>query len=202
MKRFSMYVAVGALVLVASNLRAQQAPPAAQQAQPAAQQDQQGQLAPSETGGKIERVDAAKNLFTMRDKKGQQWMFHASRDARVQVDGKDAKLADLREGQEVTVTYRQMLSEIRAGTNNEATDKAQQQKGQLVIGQIQSVEKGQQQIRLRDQNGKDQTFQIGQNTRVQLNGKNATLADLQQGQQVTATRHLVANDVRIGQQNR
>jgi hypothetical protein len=201
MKRFSISVAAVALVLVASNLRAQQAPPAAQKAQPAAQQDQQGQLASSETAGKIERVDAAQNLFTMRDKKGQQWMFHTGRDARVQVDGKDAKLGDLREGQEVTVTYRQTLTEIRAGANNEATDKAQQQKGQLVSGQIQSVEKGQQ-ICLRDQNGKDHTFQIGQNTRVQLNGKNATLADLQQGQQVTATRHLVANEVRSAAQNR
>jgi hypothetical protein len=44
-------------------------------------------------------------------------------------------------------------------------------------------------------------FQIGKNTQVQVNGKDATVADLQQGQQVTATRQMVASEIRTGGQN-
>jgi colicin import membrane protein len=199
--------------LVASGVRGRQAQqaaqqaqqPAQQQAQQAAQQDrqgQQGQQAQHNARGRIENVNAEQNQFTLKDEKGHELTFHAGRNARLQVDGKDAKLGDLRQGQEVTVTYRQMLTDIRAGDkNNDANDNAQQQKGQMVRGQIQRVQEAQRQISLRDQNGKEHTFQIGQNTQIQLNGRNATLADLQQGQQVTATRQMVANDVRTGQQN-
>jgi len=175
-----------------------------QQGQQAAQRDQQGQQgqqAQHQARGKIENVNADQKQFTLKDEKGHELTFQAGRNARVQVDGKDAKLGDLQQGQEVTVSYRQVLTEIRAGDKNDATDNAQQQKSQMIRGQIQRVEEGQRQISLRDQNGKDHTFQISQNAQVQLNGRNATLADLQQGQQVTATRQMVANEIRTGRQN-
>jgi phosphotransferase system IIA component len=199
--------------LVASEIRLQQAQPAAQQAQAtkqpaqqaqqgqqAAQQGQRDQQAQHQVRGKIQNVAADQHQFTIRDQKDRDWTFRAGRDAKVQVNGKEARLADLKQGQEVTVSYRQMLTDIRAG-RNDATAAPQQPKGQTVNGKIQRVDATQHQLALRDQNGKEHMFQVGQNARVQVDGKNANLADLQQGQEVTATRQLVANDIRVGAQN-
>jgi uncharacterized protein YqfB (UPF0267 family)/Cu/Ag efflux protein CusF len=199
--------------LVASEIRLRQAQPAAQQAQAtqqpaqpaqqgqqAAQKGQRDQQARHQVRGKIQNVAADQNQFTIRDQKDHDMTFRAGRDAKVQVNGKDARLADLKQGQEVTVSYRQVLTDIQAGRNN-ATAAPQQAKGHTVQGQIQRVDAAQHQLAVRDQNGKEHMFQVGQNARVQLNGKNANLADLQQGQEVTATRQLVANDIRVGAQN-
>lgn len=205
--------------LVASEIRLQQPQQAAQQGQatqPPAQQAQQGQQAKQgqqaaqqgqreqqgrhQLRGKIQTVAADQQQFTIRDQKDHDWTFRAGRDAKVQVNGKDARLADLKQGQEVTVSYHQMLTDIQAGKNNDPAA-PQQAKGQTVRGQIQRVDATQHQVAIRDQNGKEHSFQVGQNTRVQVDGKNAKLADLQQGQEVTATRQLVANDIRVGAQN-
>ena len=209
--------------MVATGINAQQAQQAGQQGQQAAQaqqgqqqqqaQQQQGQQAAQreERGqrqgqhtarGKIEKVNADQHQFTLKDQNSRELTFQCGRDARVEVNGKEAKLGDLQQGQEITVTYRQVLTDIRAGERAGQTGNAQQERGQMVQGQIQQVEAAQNQIRLRDQNGKDHTFQISRDTQVQVNGRNATLADLQQGQQVTATRQMVANDIRTGEQNR
>jgi colicin import membrane protein len=182
----------------------------AQQGQQARQtnQDQQAQQGQQQQGqqatehharGKIENVAADRHEFTVRDQKGHDWTFHVSKNARVQVDGKDARLADLKQGQEVNVGFRQMLTDIRAGREEKRDDtQPQQGQAQAVRGQIQRVAADQHQLCVRDQNGKEHTFQIGQNARIQLNGRNASLADLQQGQDVTATRQMVANDIRTG----
>jgi len=209
--------------LVAQGINAQQAQQRGQQGQQTAQaqqgqqqqqaQQQQGQQAAQQEGregrgqqaqharGKIEKINADQHQFTLKDQNGRELTFQCGRDARVEVNGKEAKLGDLQQGQEVTVTYRQVLTDIRAGEKNEPADNAQQEKGRMVRGQIQQVEAAQNQIRLRDQNGKEHTFQISRDTQVQVNGRNATLADLQQGQQVTATRQMVANQIRTGEQN-
>jgi phosphotransferase system IIA component len=208
--------------LVARGINAQQATQAAQQGQQGQQgqrlqtqqgqqQQQQGQLANEQQGqgraqqgqhttrGKIERVNADQHQFTLKDENGREMSFHCGRNARVDVNGREAKLADLQQGQEVTVNYRQELTDIRAG--EKSAPAAQQEQGQTVQGQIQQVQAAQHQISLRDQNGRERTFQVGQNAQVQVNGRNGTLADLQQGQQVTATQQMVANDIRTGGQN-
>ena len=226
--------------LVARGINAQQATQAAQQGQQGQQgqrlqtqqgqqQQQQGQLATEQQGqgraqqgqhttrGKIERVNADQHQFTLKDENGREMSFHCGRNARVDVNGREAKLADLQQGQEVTVTYRQELTDIRTGEKNapnaqqeqgqtvqgqiQQVEAAQQEQGQTVQGQIQQVEAAQHQIRLRDQNGKERSFHVGQNAQVQVNGRNGTLADLQQGQQVTATQQMVANEIRSGGQN-
>jgi len=171
------------------------------QAQANAQQNARGQQqGKHEARGKIESVNADQHQFALKDQNGKDLTFQCGRDARVNLNGKECKLADLQKGQEVTVAYQQMLTEIRAGEKNQQPDNKEQQ-GQTIQGQIEQVQAAQHQIRLRDQNGKEHTFQLGQNTQVQVNGKNATLADLQQGQQVTAMRQMVANDIRSGEQN-
>jgi len=200
--------------LVASEIRAAQAQQA-QERQPAAQQNQQAEDQPQaakaeqqrdrqtqhNARGKIENLNADQHQFTLKDQNGREMTFQCDRNARLQLDGKEAKLADLQQGQEVTVTYRNVLTAIRAGEKNDQADNQQPQKGQMVRGQIERVEAAQQQIRLKDQNGKEHTFQIAKNTQVQVNGKDATVADLQQGQQVTATRQMVASEIRTGGQN-
>lgn len=174
-----------------------------QQGQQTAQQEdqQRGQQAQHRARGKIGRINADQNQFTLKDDNGRELTFRAGRNSRVEVNGKEAKLADLQQGQEVTVTYRQMLTDIRAGEQNAQAENAQQGQGQTIRGQIQQVRAAQHQIRLRDANGREHTFQVGQNAQVQVNGRNSTLADLQQGQQVTATTQMVANDIRTGEQN-
>jgi phosphotransferase system IIA component len=178
-----------------------------QQGQQAAQQETQERnlQAQHRARGKIEKVNADQHQFTLKDDNGRELTFHAGRNARVEVNGKESRLADLQQGQEITVTYRQMLTDIRAGEQNAQTDNTQQgqrqqEQGQQVRGQIQQVQAAQHQLRLRDQNGREHTFQVGQNAQVQVNGRNGTLADLQQGQQVTATTQMVANDIRTGEQ--
>jgi hypothetical protein len=204
--------------LVASGINAQQGTQTAQQTRPGqteqaqAQQEQQqqqgqqtaqqegqgrGQQAQHQARGRIERVNADQNQFTLKDQNGRELTFQAGRNARVELGGREARLADLQQGQEVTVTYRQVLTDIRAG---EQAGTGQQAHGNTVHGQIQQVQAAQHQIRLRDQKGKEHTFQVGQNAQVQVNGRNGTLADLQQGQQVTATQQMVANEIRTGGQ--
>jgi len=210
--------------LVARGINAQQAQQGTQAAQQGQQgqglrtqqgqqQQQQGQLANEQQGqgraqqgqhtarGKIEKINADQHQFTLKDDNGREMSFHCGRNARVEANGREAKLADLQQGQEVTVAYRQELTDIRTGEKNAPAQNAQQDQGQTVQGQIQQVEATQHQIRLRDQNGKDRTFHVGQNAQVQVNGRSGTLADLQQGQQVTATQQMVANEIRSGGQN-
>jgi phosphotransferase system IIA component len=176
------------------------------QQQAAQQEPQERNLqAQHRARGKIEKLNADQHQFTLKDDNGRELTFYAGRNARVDLNGKESRLADLQQGQEVTVTYRQMLTDIRAGEQNAQTDNTQQgqrqqEQGQQVRGQIQQVQAAQHQLRLRDQNGREHTFQIGQNAQVQVNGRNGTLADLQQGQQVTATTQMVANDIRTGEQ--
>jgi hypothetical protein len=206
--------------LVARGINAQQATQAAQQgqqgqqgqgfqAQQGQQQQQQGQLATEQQGqgraqqgqhtarGKIERINADQHQFTLKDENGREMTFRCDRNARL--NGQEAKFTDLQQGQEVTVTFRQELTDIRTGEKNAPA--GQQEHGQTVQGQIEQVQAAQHQIRLRDQNGRDRTFQVGQNAQVQVNGRTGTLADLQQGQQVTATQQMVANEIRTGGQN-
>jgi phosphotransferase system IIA component len=161
---------------------------------------QEGQQATQQAKGTIQNIVADQHQFTLKDPQGRERIFHVARNARVQINGKQAQLAELQKGQEVTLTYQQVLTEIRAG-RDEAKTEPQKQQGQTVRGQIQRVMADQRQLSLKDQNGKEHVFQISQNARVQLNGRNASLNDLQQGQELAATRQMVANEIRAGNQN-
>jgi Cu/Ag efflux protein CusF len=59
----------------------------------------------SEAKGKIKSVTADKNEFVVTDNDGKNWEFTLSDDGKVLLGQKDVKLNELKEGDEVTVTY-------------------------------------------------------------------------------------------------
>jgi len=72
-----------------------------------------------EAQGKIKSVSADKNEFVFTDKDNKDWTFMVDPNAKIQVANKDAKLADLKAGAEVTVTYEKkgdklIATEVRA----------------------------------------------------------------------------------------
>jgi len=60
--------------------------------------------------GKVVKVDGEK--LTMTDKAGKEHTHAVSKIAKVTIDGKDAKLADLKAGQDITVTVDKDKSEV------------------------------------------------------------------------------------------
>jgi hypothetical protein len=71
-----------------------------------------------ETKGKIKSVNADKSELVLTDDNGKDWTFELAKDGKVQLNNKDGKFADLRKGDEVTITYEKkgeklMASEIR-----------------------------------------------------------------------------------------
>jgi hypothetical protein len=55
--------------------------------------------------GKVKTVAADKNEFVMTDADGKDWTITASKDCKIQVNAKDAKLADLQANDEVQISY-------------------------------------------------------------------------------------------------
>ena len=55
--------------------------------------------------GKIKTVTADKNEFVMTDDTGKSWTIMVSKDAKVQLNNKDSKLADLQADDEVQIAY-------------------------------------------------------------------------------------------------
>jgi Cu/Ag efflux protein CusF len=58
-----------------------------------------------ETKGKIKSVTADKKEFVMTDNNGKDWTFQLAEDGKVRLADQDGKLSDLKEGDEVTITY-------------------------------------------------------------------------------------------------
>ena len=69
--------------------------------------------------GKIKTVTADKSQFVMTDDTGKNWTITAATDAKVRLNDKESKLADLQADDEVQVTYekdgdKMVASSIRA----------------------------------------------------------------------------------------
>ena len=72
-----------------------------------------------EARGKIKKLSADRNEFTLTDQNNKEWTFSLDDAAKVRLGDKDGRLNDLKEGDEVTVTYQKkgeklMATEIRA----------------------------------------------------------------------------------------
>jgi uncharacterized surface anchored protein len=55
--------------------------------------------------GKIKSVEAAKNQFVLTDGNGKDWTLTLAKDAKVVINDKEAKLADIKNGEEAEVTF-------------------------------------------------------------------------------------------------
>ncbi len=71
-------------------------------------------MAPEMTTGKIEKVSANDQRLVLRDGNGKERTFQLGRNAQVRLEDRDAKLADLQNGQEVTVNYVFVVKEIHS----------------------------------------------------------------------------------------
>jgi Cu/Ag efflux protein CusF len=129
--------------------------------------------------GKVKRVSTDDNLFVLTDNKGQDRTFQVAREARIRLNNKDARLSDLREGEEVTVTY-------RARANDICTEKGAQN-AHTTRGQIRRLDADSQRVVLKDRQGKEQTFEFGPDAKVRLEDREAKLTDLKEGQEVAIT---------------
>jgi biopolymer transport protein ExbD len=72
----------------------------------------------AETKGKIKSVDAEKAQMVVTDQDNKEWTFNVDKDAKVLVNDKESKLADLKADDEVTITHEKkggkfIASEIR-----------------------------------------------------------------------------------------
>jgi Cu/Ag efflux protein CusF len=71
-----------------------------------------------ETKGKIKSVSADKKEFVMTDQNGKDWEFTLTNEGKVMLGDKDIKLDELKEGDQVTITYEKkddklMASEVK-----------------------------------------------------------------------------------------
>jgi hypothetical protein len=64
--------------------------------------------------GKVKSVAADKNEFVMTDETGKSWTISVGTDAKVRLNDKDSKLADLQADDEVQVTYEKVGDKIMA----------------------------------------------------------------------------------------
>ena len=75
-------------------------------------------LLAEETKGKIKSVSADKKEFVMTDDNGKDWEFTLTDEGKVKLGDKDIKLNELKEGDQVTITYdkkdnKLMASEVK-----------------------------------------------------------------------------------------
>jgi hypothetical protein len=137
-------------------------------------------LAAEMVKGKIKEFAADKDRFVLTDREGKDWTFHLSEAARVFVNEKAARLQDLKEGFEATVTYsmvddKRIASEIRTAAGlADGTTK----------GQIKTVTANRSQFVLTDTNGNDFLFTLLPQAKVSINDRDGRLQDLKAGDRV------------------
>ncbi len=138
-------------------------------------QDQQQQATGTSTG-RIVKIWSEQNRFTLKEIGGAEYTFQVGQDATIRLNDQDSKLADLKEGDQVTITYRMMARDINAGQPAQTAAGAR--------GQIQRVMADQNQFILKDMSNREWTFQLVREAKVRLNERDSRLADLKEGDQV------------------
>lgn len=72
--------------------------------------------AAADAKGKIKNVTADRGEIAMVDDAGKSWTITAAKDCKVRVNEKDAKLEDLKAGDEITITYQKDGDKLVAQT--------------------------------------------------------------------------------------
>lgn len=118
--------------------------------------------------GTVKSIDAKQNQFVLTVKEQDQ-TFRISDSAKIRIGDKDAKFADLKTGDKVTVTYRMEAEAIRTA------------KGMHSRGQIKSLALDKSMLILKDAQGKEHTFMLNKDSKVRRALKDAKLNDLKLG---------------------
>jgi Cu/Ag efflux protein CusF len=124
--------------------------------------------------GKVQSVSDDHKQIVVRDENNRDWAIQIARDARVRVNDKEAQAGDLKDGDQVTVSFRQVARHVMTAQGDQA--------GQFAAGRVQRVSEGQ--LIVKDHQGQEHTFQVAQNAGVRVNGKNAKLSNLKEGDHV------------------
>jgi len=66
------------------------------------------------THGEVKSVEAKKNELVLKDAGGNERCFHLAKDAKVDLGSSDSKLADLKKGDRVNVTFARMVTDLRS----------------------------------------------------------------------------------------
>jgi uncharacterized surface anchored protein len=72
------------------------------------------QAAEAKAKGKVKNVNSDKNEFVMGDQDGKNWTFHCDKDCKINLNGKESKLADLQADDMVEVTYSKQGEQLNA----------------------------------------------------------------------------------------
>jgi len=123
--------------------------------------------------GKVQSVTADQNQIVVRDDNNHDMTFQIAKDAKVRVNDKDARAADLKEGDEVAVSFRRVARNICSAQGDQA--------GEFAAGRVQRSTAENNQLVLKGHDGQERTFQVAQNARVRVNDKDGKLSDLKEG---------------------
>jgi Cu/Ag efflux protein CusF len=145
------------------------------------------------TAGEITKVNNDGESFMMKDKNGKEWTFHTGKNSRISANDREGKVSDLKVGDHVALQY------VKEGNRLVACDcwcGAHAMAPETTTGKIEKVSATDQRLVLRDANGKERTFQLGRHAQVRMDDKEAKLADLQTGQDVTVNYQFVVKEIR------
>jgi len=126
--------------------------------------------------GQVQNVSAEHHQLTMKDQQGREHTFQIGREAKVRLNGKDAQLADLMQGDQVTLNVVRVARDIRSAQRGQALH--------AIRGQIKRVDADQRQLVLKDQDGKERMVHIARDAQIRGDNKDRQLADLKEGEDV------------------
>ncbi len=124
--------------------------------------------------GKVQSVSDDNKQIVVRDENNRDWPIQIAQDSRVRVNDKEAQARDLKDGDQVTVSFRQVVRHVMTTQGNKA--------GQFTAGRVQRVSDGQ--LSIKNHQGEEQSFQVAQNATVRVSGKDAKLTSLKEGDHV------------------
>jgi len=116
---------------------------------------------------------ASGDQIVVRDAKNHDQTFQIARDAKVRVNDKEARAADLKDGDQVEISYRREARNVLACQG--------EQGGEFASGRVQSVSADNNQIVLKGHDGQERTFQVAQKAQVRVGDKEGKLADVKEG---------------------
>ena len=97
---------------------------------------------------------ARRDQIVVRDANNHDQTFQIARDAKVRVNDKEARAADLKDGDQVEISYRREARNVLACQG--------EQGGEVASGRVQSVSADNNQIVLKGHDGQERTFQVAQ----------------------------------------
>ncbi len=123
--------------------------------------------------GTVQSVDAKRDQIVVRDAKNHDQAFRIARDAKVRVNDKEVGAADLKEGDQVEISYRREARSVLAAQGAQA--------GEFASGRVERVSADNNQIVLKGRDGQERTFQVAQKAQVRVGNKEGKLADVKEG---------------------